>query len=91
MKKMKLPFNFSVSVGGKYYMTERSFLIILDNFTFELGANSLEEVNEYLKENFTKNIKSSFAIVEITGSEYKISLDKPFTNTLAKQIRSLFP
>ncbi|TFJ90646.1 MULTISPECIES: hypothetical protein [Bacillaceae] len=87
---MKLPFDFSVSVGGKYYMTERSFLIILDNFAFELGANSLEEVNDYLKENFTKNIKSSFAIVEITGAEYKIALDKPFTDTLAKQIRSLF-
>jgi len=86
---MKLPFDFSVSVGDRYYITERSFLIIFDNMVFNLGANSLSEVNDYLKENFSKNKESSFAIVETTGSEYKIALDKPFTNALVEQIRTL--
>lgn len=86
---MKLPFDFSVSVYERYYITERSFLIIFDNMVFNLGANSLSEVNDYLKENFSKNIESSFAIVETTGSEYKIALDKPFTNALVEQIRTL--
>lgn len=87
---MKIPFDYSTSVGDEYYATERSFLIILNNKTFELHANTLEEVNEYLKENHAKDIESPFSIIEITNSVYKLVLDKKFTDELVKNIKSLF-
>ena len=87
---MKIPFDYSTSAGDEYYAKERSFLIILNNKTFELHANTLEEVNEYLKENHAKDIESPFSIIEITNSVYKLVLDKKFTDELVKNIKSLF-
>lgn len=90
MKKRKSIIDFSVGVGDLYYPTTKSFLIILEDKVLLLSANSLKEANEYLEIEFTDDIKSPFAIIDVTYSTFKITLQDEFTENLIGNIRSLF-
>lgn len=90
MEKRKAIIDFAVGVGDLYYLTTKSYMIILEDKVFLLSANSLKEVNEYLGIEFPDNIKSPLAIIDITYSKFKITLEDEFTENLIENIRSLF-
>ena len=81
--------DFATSTGGKYDDPMRVFLIVLDEHVFILNAYSLEDVNNFLKKEFTKNIEKPFAIMELTNYQLKI-LDKPYIEKLVDDCRELF-
>ncbi|MEH7628204.1 hypothetical protein [Bacillus subtilis] len=81
--------DFATSTGGKYDDPMRVFLIVLDEHVFILNAYSLEDVNNFLKKEFTENIEKPFAIMELTNYQLKI-LDKSYIEKLVDDCRELF-